>query len=142
MCAAINLACEALKEFLGRFPNCFPPPVLNITDGKATDGSPELPAYGLRRLASSDGNVLFFNAHLSARQARPIEFPADESELPDVTARMLFRMSSVLPPRLQEAARGDGFGIEPASRGFVFNADLVAVLRFLDIGTRVAQTLR
>ena len=31
---------------------------------------------------------------------------------------------------------------DPQSRGFVFNADLVSVIRFLDIGTRVAQTVR
>jgi hypothetical protein len=142
MCQAITLACEALKTFTAQFPNCFPPLVVNITDGKATDGNPELPAHTLRNLATGDGNVLFFNAHLSAREARPVEFPAEERELPDNDARLLFRMSSVLPPRLQEAARADGFRIAATSRGFVFNADLVAVLRFLDIGTRVAQTLR
>jgi hypothetical protein len=142
MCQAITLACDSLQGFLGRYPNCFPPVVVNISEGKATDGSPELPAYTLRRLGSSDGNVLFLNAHLSARQAQPIEFPAREDELPDADARMLFRMSSELPPGLQEVARGDGFRIEPTSRGFVFNADLVSVIRFLHIGTRVAQTLR
>jgi hypothetical protein len=142
MCQAITLARDALQVFLDRFPDCFPPPVLNITDGKSTDGNPELPAYGLRRLSSRDGNVLFFNAHLSARQARPIEFPAEEAGLPEPEARLLFRMSSVLPPRLQEAARDDGLRLEPGSRGSVFNADLVAVLRFLDVGTRVGPTLR
>jgi hypothetical protein len=142
MCQALNLACDALEEFLGRFPNCFPPLVVNITDGRATDGTPELPAYRVRGLSSSDGKVLFFNAHLSGRQARPIAFPAHESDLPDAVARMLFRMSSELPPGLQEAARTEGFSIEPTSRGFVFNADLVSVIRFLDIGTRVIQTVR
>jgi hypothetical protein len=142
MCQALTLASEALQEFIGRYPTCYPPLVMNITDGRPTDGTPEMPAYGLRRLATSDGNVLFFNAHLSAREARPIEFPAEESGLPDADARRLFRMSSELPPRLQEAARAEGFPIEPKSRGFVFNADLVSVIRFLDIGTKVAQTLR
>jgi hypothetical protein len=142
MCQAINLACDALKGFLGRFPDCFPPLVVNLTDGKATDGSPELPAYHLRGLSTGDGDVLFFNAHLSSRPARPVEFPAQEGELDDAHARLLFRMSSVLPPRLQEAAHADGFRVGPTSRGFVFNADLVSVIRFLDIGTRVAQTLR
>jgi hypothetical protein len=51
-------------------------------------------------------------------------------------------MSSVLPPPLQDAARGEGFRVEEGTRGFVFNADLVSVIRFLDIGTRVAQTVR
>ena len=41
-----------------------------------------------------------------------------------------------------EAARAEGVHLEPEARGFVFNADLVAVIRFLDIGTRVAQEAR
>jgi hypothetical protein len=51
-------------------------------------------------------------------------------------------MSSVLPPKLREAAKAEGFNINDNSRGFVFNADLVSVIRFLDIGTRAAQTVR
>jgi hypothetical protein len=142
MCEAITEASKTLVEFIAKFPKSFPPLVINISDGKPTDGNPELPAAELRRLATTDGEVLFFNAHLSSRPARPIEFPAGESELPDNHARLLFRMSSVLPPRLQDAARGEGFRIEQDARGFVFNADLVSVIRFLDIGTRVAQTVR
>jgi hypothetical protein len=51
-------------------------------------------------------------------------------------------MSSILPPKLRDAAKSDGFRISDQSRGFVFNADLVSVIRFLDIGTRAAQTVR
>jgi hypothetical protein len=51
-------------------------------------------------------------------------------------------MSSALPSRLFEAARADKFPVSSGARGFVFNADLVSVVRFLDIGTRVAQTVR
>jgi hypothetical protein len=51
-------------------------------------------------------------------------------------------MSSPLPPRLLEAARAENFPAGPGSRGFVFNADLVSVIRFLDIGTRVSQGVR
>ena len=142
MCQAITEATEAIKDFIGKNPNCFPPLVINITDGKPTDGNPELAACSLRELATSDGNVLFFNAHLSAKPGRPIEYPSQESELPDARAAMLFRMSSILPARLREAAKGEGFHVDEQTRGFVFNADLVSVLRFLDIGTRAAQTVR
>lgn len=142
MCEAITEATKALEAFIVQFPSSFPPLVINISDGKPTDGNPELPAAELRRLATSDGEALFFNAHLSSLPAKPIEFPAGESALPDSHARLLFRMSSVLPPRLQDAARGEGFSVEEGARGFVFNADLVSVIRFLDMGTRVAQTVR
>jgi hypothetical protein len=112
---------------------------MNLTDGQPTDGDPREAAAELRSLASSDGNVLVFNAHLSDKQDKPIEFPAEESGLPDDFARLLFRMSSELPPKLLEAAKNAGLPAAPKSRGFVFNADLVAVIRFLDIGTRVTQ---
>jgi hypothetical protein len=142
MCGAIGLALQTVKEFIGRFPACYPPLVLNITDGLATDGNPETGAKTLRGQSTADGAVLMFNAHLSSRADRPIEFPDKEKDLPDDYARLLFRMSSPLPAKLQAAARGEGFAVSDATRGFVFNADLVAVIRFMDIGTKVTGTLR
>jgi hypothetical protein len=145
MCEAFRKAKADLETFLSLQPHCYPPMVINITDGQPTDGDAAAvlaAAEDLRALASSDGNVLLFNAHLSEKRRRPIELPDDELGLPDDFARMLFRMSSELPPKLAEAARNDGFVIGTNPRGFVFNADFVAVIRFLDIGTRVAQGVR
>ncbi len=45
-------------------------------------------------------------------------------------------MSSLLPDPLREAAAREGFDVSANSRGFAFNADLVELIRFLDIGTR------
>ena len=142
MCQALGLAKQYLEAFLADHPTCYPPLVINITDGMSTDGEPLPAAKALRSLASSDGEVLLFNAHVSASSAYPVEFPAAEDGLPDNFARLLFRMSSVLPPRLLEAARAEGYPAGPGTRGFVFNADLVAVIRFLDLGTRVSQGVR
>ena len=63
---------------------------------------------------------------------RDSEFPSREAELPIPAARMLFRMSSVLPAKIREAARGEGFRVNEQTRGFVFNADLVSIIRFLE----------
>jgi hypothetical protein len=142
MCQALTLARQYLEVFLGRFPACYPPLIVNITDGMSTDGDPAPLARALQALATEDGNLLLFNAHVSATQASPIEFPAAEDGLPDNFAKLLFRMSSPLPPRLLESARAEGFPGGPGTRGFVFNANLVSVIRFLDIGTRVAQGVR
>jgi hypothetical protein len=142
MCQALTLARQYLEVFLGRFPACYPPLIVNITDGMSTDGDPAPLAKALQALATEDGNLLLFNAHVSATQASPIEFPAAEDGLPDNFAKLLFRMSSPLPPRLRESARAEGFPGGPGTRGFVFNANLVSVIRFLDIGTRVAQGVR
>jgi len=38
---------------------------------------------------------------------------------------------------MQGAARREGFRISDNTRGFAFNADLVSVIRMLDIGTRI-----
>lgn len=139
---ALDRARQGVAEFVGRCPGCFPPIVLNITDGEANDGNPEPVSASLRDIASSDGNVVLFNAHISSRADRPIEFSDSEDALPDEHARLLFRMSSPLPPKLRDGARAEGFPVSDLSRGFVFNADLVSVIRFLDIGTRVSQDLR
>jgi hypothetical protein len=142
MCQALALAHRVLSAFLSQFHACYPPIVLNITDGESTDGDPLEAATAIRSLASTDGNVLLFNAHVSANQALAIEYPSSDASLPDQFARLLFHMSSPLPPLLLGAARAEGFRIAEGSRGFVFNADLVSIIRFLDIGTRVSRGAR
>jgi hypothetical protein len=142
MCEALRMAKQYVEEFLGRYPDCYPPLIINITDGMATDGDPFPVAREVQQLASSDGNVLLFNAHVSAKPSLAIEFPSADGGLPDNFAKLLFRMSSKLPPRLFEAARAEKFPVQSEARGFVFNAGLVSVIHFLDIGTRVAQSVR
>jgi hypothetical protein len=143
MCQALDLAWASLADFLNQYPACYPPLVINITDGMATDGHPETHAQCIRDLASRDGNVLLFNIHISSRNERPIELPDQEASLPDDYSKLLFRMSSVLPPQMRETAAHEGYRVSETTRGFVFNGDLVAVIRFLDIGTRVdARNLR
>jgi len=66
----------------------------------------------------------------------PIVYPDSEAGLPDQYAQLLCRMSSVLPPGLLASAQAEGFVVDAQARGFAFNADLVDLIRFLDIGTR------
>ncbi len=138
MCQALQLAQETIVGFVRQHPACFPPIVINISDGEATDGRPEKPADELRGIASQDGQVLLFNVHISSRQERPIVLPASDSMLPDGFARLLFQMSSVLPPAMIKQARSLQIPVADGARGFVFNADFVAVAQFLDIGTRTS----
>lgn len=137
MCKCLERAGQIVSNFLLEHPSCYPPLVINLSDGEATDGDPEGPAQNLRELASEDGAVLLFNAHISASSEKSVEFPDSEAGLPDAFARRLFRMSSPLPAAMQTAARQAGLKVTAESRGFVFNADLASVVRFLDIGTRV-----
>jgi hypothetical protein len=136
MCQAIGRATTILQGWLSQHPDCFPPIVINITDGEATDGDPSGPAQELTKLASTDGNVLLFDLHLSSQKSTPVEFPDTEDNLPDSYAKLLFSMSSRLPEYMRGIAQEEGFKVSENTRGFVFNADIVSVIRFLDIGTR------
>lgn len=139
MCDALRRAETILASWVADHPDCFPPIVINITDGESTDGDPSTAADAVRRVSSNDGETLLFNVHLSSHSAAPIEFPDSESGLPDKYAELLFRISSPLPPYMQNVARQEGYSVSDGSRGFVFNADMVSVIRFLDIGTRPSQ---
>jgi hypothetical protein len=136
MCQALDRARQILTDWVGQNPDSYPPIVVNITDGEATDGDPRPNAEALRQVATSDGNVLLFNCHLSSAAATPVLFPGSAAGLPDPYAEQLFQMSSVLPSRLREAAQAEGYAVGDQPRGFAFNADLVELIRFLDIGTR------
>ncbi len=136
MSEALKTAERIVKGWIAEHPDCFPPIVINITDGESTDGSPQKAAEALRALKSTDGDVLLFNVHLSSKGGSSFEFPSSESELPDQYAKQLFNMSSPLPEHIRSAAAAENFPVSENSRGFVFNADIVAVIRFLDIGTR------
>jgi hypothetical protein len=136
MCGALTRATSILEGWLAQHPDSFPPIVINITDGEATDGDPSVPAAALRQLSSSDGEALLFTLHLSSQTAAPVEFPASDANLPDNFARLLFNCSSPLPEYMRAIAQQEGYAVEDGARGFVFNADIVALIRFLDIGTR------
>jgi hypothetical protein len=140
MCTAIHYAQKIIQKWLSKHPDCFPPIVINITDGMATDGNPLKAAQTLKSLSSSSGQILFFNIHFSAQQANPIEFPDNEAILPNKYATLLFRMSSLLPTYLREIASQEyNIPISEKTRGFTFHADMVALIKFLDIGTRPAH---
>jgi hypothetical protein len=136
MCQALGQARTMLEKWLAQHPNCFPPIVINITDGEATDGSPTGPAQEIKQLRSNDGEVLLFNLHLSAQRSTAIECPNSDASLPDQFAKQLFQMSSPLPDYMLNIARQQGMAASEGSRGFVFNGDMIAVIKFLDIGTR------
>jgi hypothetical protein len=136
MCEALKRSESILSAWLAQHQASFPPIVINITDGESTDGDPTEAAESVRNLTTDDGNALLFNVHLSSHRAAPIEFPDAEEALPDQYAKLLFNVSSDLPSYMRSVAQQEGYQVTDGSRGFVFNADMVSVIRFLDIGTR------
>jgi hypothetical protein len=139
MNGAFEAAELVISSFILSNPESYPPIILNITDGRPSDANPLPTVTRLRQLASTDGPILVFNLLLSAEPKPPIYFVDDEELLLDTYSKLLFRMSSPLPSKMLQAAKADGFAVKTGARGVVFNADLVAVVRFLDIGTRVTM---
>lgn len=153
MCAALEKAREVAHNFVaGKYRessavtdgesadvnqmDCFPPVVLNITDGEATDGDPSYAARALTQIRSRDGNVLLFNLQCSSVRADPISFPDTDLVLPDFYARQLFYMSSIIPENMIRQAKGKrSISLKPGARGFVFNSNMSTVVSFLKIGT-------
>jgi hypothetical protein len=136
MGTALSMTGKLLKEWVQRRQASYPPIVINISDGEATDSGPVPQAEELCSLSTEDGNVLLLNCHISNKPTQPIIFPDSDHDLPDQFSKVLYSISSVLPASLRELARAEGFSLGPEARGFAFNADLVELIRFLDIGTR------
>jgi hypothetical protein len=137
MCSALAQAQGILSRWLVQNPNSFPPVAIHITDGESTDGDPANALVQLKSLASSDGNVMLFNLHLSGNpNAVSIVFPNDSAQLPDEYARTLFEGSSILTPFMCTIAREQGINISEGARGFVLNGDIAMIIQALEIGTR------
>lgn len=144
MCQAFDTAFRALEDWIARYPDSFPPIIINVSDGAASDGNPERQAQELMNLQTNDGNVLLFNVHLSEVAAAPVQYPDNVGLLPqnDEYAAQMFRMSSSLPESSRNQAQILDLPVSENSKGYVFNADMTALVQFLDIGTRAASNLQ
>jgi uncharacterized protein YegL len=136
MCAGLTKAAEALVQWCDTHPNSYPPTVLHVTDGASTDGDPEGVGSALQRISTSDGECLLFNIHVSTQQGETVQYPSSDAALPDNYGKLLFRLSSVLPPHVSKIAADKGYKLTEGAKGFMFNADPKDIASFFDIGTR------
>jgi hypothetical protein len=119
---------------------CFPPVVINVTDGYYTTGNPRKTAEDLCRLHTNNGNVLAFTCHFSDENQPPCVFPSDVGQLrgldPLGYAEQMFYMSSIIPEPLRErAAREMRRPVDVGARGFIYNATFEILASFLRWGT-------
>ncbi len=128
---------------------CYPPTVIHITDGEATDGTlheVKAAAERLRSLGTMDGNVLLMNVHISATEAEPVLFPAAAEELPEERyARLLFDISSPMPDLYRDeiawlTGRPSGSAVG-AVRGMAYRANMTDLVRMMNIGTATSDLL-
>ena len=135
---------DMLGEWCQREENreSFPPVVINITDGEASDcNDAELLdiCSQLRSLSTEDGNVLLLNIHITSSDMLPsIIFPmADELLAASRHARTLAECSSIMPEAFSEAIHSlKGMGAVPPYYGMGYNATIVELLSIINIGSR------
>lgn len=141
-CAALHKVYELVDAWIVEHPHSFPPLVFHFAGAESQDGDAVAYADSVRELATDDGSVLLFNCYLSSVDCDSLLFPAVESALPDELSRTLFRMSSVMPDVFRDSAKAEGLALERGARCMALNCDMLSVLKFLDMGTRVVRRLR
>lgn len=145
MAEAFQKAYITAEAFIQSNRNSFPPVVINITDGEPNDVNEEFKytkteAEKLKQLATSDGNLILLNAHISNDSGVTLNLPNNKDLIRgNQYAEFLFDISSVLPAPLAANATGCGFPVQEGARGFVFNADAETLVRFLNFGSKIER---
>jgi hypothetical protein len=137
---AFDLAGQLIDDWIRENPDNFPPIIINITDGQPNEApAARRSAQKLLALATSDGQALLLNGHISEGAGREILMPASEADLPDEFARFLYSISSPLPPPMVAAAQAAGIAAVAGSRGFMMNAKAEMFTKLLVFGTVIAR---
>ncbi len=138
MVKGLTIAKQWIDDWVQRNPDSFPPVLINISDGGATDGNPKDVADQIMEIGTSDGKTLIWNCHISEKNEKSVSFPKDETEVPEEKhAREMFEMSSVIPDSMLAIAKEEYQNVDTGARAYVYNANLEDLIRLLDIGTRV-----
>lgn len=108
----VHHAFDKAKQLLQSWMNehhdkdCYPPTIINITDGEFNGASKEYvlqQANELKSMFTNDGNVILFNIHISANKGMSVTCPADKKEVSsNVLATTLYELSSLLPERYSD----------------------------------------
>lgn len=128
-----------IRDKKGR--KCFPPIIINVSDGEVTDAIPRemiMISRKIKRLATEDGNVLLFNIHLgNTENDIPIIFPNEEEELPEIrNIKMLYEMSSELPPLFYDEIKSIKNCPDVShARAMTYNANVSTLIKALEIGS-------
>jgi hypothetical protein len=129
MCEALQLAYDLAQEWADTHPYNYPPVVINVTDGMATDGDPNDIAQAICQVSTYDGQALLFNVHITDINSAPVTYPTSENELPNNKyAKNLFDISSVIPETSRTYLQTQlGRMVPLGARGLIFNGDAASV---------------
>lgn len=137
MAEAFMKAEEFASKWVLEHPDNFPPVVINVTDGEPNDpDAAEKAARTLMNVATSDGNLLLFTAHISDGQGKKV-LPSSESAIPSPLGKLMFRLSSEIPPSMIDLAKKAGFeDAKTGSRGLIINGEAGDMIQLIDFGSR------
>ena len=137
MCEALSQARRSCSPASSpHHPDCFPPVVINITDGKPTDGNPEPRPTACSGWPAATATCCCSTLHLSAQPAQPDRVPRHARPACRTTSP---GCCSACPARCRRSMwtppRTTGFAVEPRHARLRLQRRPVSVVRFLDIGT-------
>lgn len=139
---ALDKAKELLSEWMNAHKGlvCYPPTIINITDGDyngAEEDVVEFKANELKSMSTDDGNVIFFNIHVTPNNSESTLFPAEVKDVGDSNlAKKLFNLSSLLPERYNseiDSIKQTNGGQRYRAMGV--NVDMATLVKIMDIGT-------
>lgn len=146
MFKAFQRATHLLRGWCRRRDNrdSFPPIVINITDGEATDCDGEMlsaAAAAIKSTGTTDGQTLLINLHLAPTDVisdvERLRFPNPEEPMPkNRHAKLLCDISSTLPERFNEPFAGfkDG-NYPPPYKCMCYNCHPEELFELISIGT-------
>ncbi|MBP3680227.1 MAG: DUF4433 domain-containing protein, partial [Bacteroidaceae bacterium] len=140
---AFGRAKELLDEWMKKYhdKDCYPPTIINITDGEFNGATKEevlQEANELKSMFTNDGNVILFNIHISANKGLSLSCPLSKDELKGNSyATTLFEMSSLLPLRYNAPISNIRKDSDMDARhvAMAVNADMSTLIQLMDIGT-------
>ncbi len=137
---------ELIKEWIEHHIHCYPPTIINITDGMIpTHYRTEIPLERnrlseLTSLKTDYGNVLFYNIYMEAFSDHKLAYPVNQDDLDSREKDSIISFyydSSLVPTKYNQAIseiRMDKSGFT-RHVGMTVNDDLISLLQLMDIGT-------
>lgn len=143
MCATLREGALLAGEWCRQRRNTagYPPTVINITDGEASDGNADdvrAAAEAIRATGTSDGNTILMNIHLarSGDGSLPVLFPSSPDQLPGHRyARLLWDISSEMPECYNDMIGSMREGATPPFRAVAWGSLIDSVAAMMNIGS-------
>lgn len=140
---AFDKAKELLEGWMEKHHNedCYPPTIINITDGIFNGASREVvvqKSNELKSMFTNDGNVILFNIHISSDNSDRVLCPPMRTDVDDdELSAALFDLSSMLPQRYSADIAKERNDVVPFDRyaAMAANVDMSMLIRLMDIGT-------